>query len=1060
MKKGYMIKKCLDYLGVTLLLTLLYFLWMLYHGPLSVPFLKPYIIEALNSEQNEYTMTIGEVNLELVRSIQPVKIIAKNVTLRKNDDNLSIKTPKLFLSFSVRALLNGIIAPSSIKVKNPTVSIFTTYGLEKDKENEINRKKAEFYFEWFEDFLERFNSPEKIYPESYINDITINNANIEFHEVDLGHKWLFSNANLNFNRNFTNLELSAGGVVDLDERMATLNASINYNTLKQKMIMDLGFADIVVSDFIQEIAGGISNVDIPIEGSVKAYINFDEVLKNMSNLSHGIDKSIEKIEFQLKGENGKIGFAHDEHFDYPIDSFAFDGTIDSSLDSIELKKAELISGKQKVELDFAISGYQKYFFEKSLENLKISLNTKIDKFLMDDLARFWPRYYAEPAWEWCKDGLYGGEYKNAEFEFAWAYNKNQKALTLTKLKGKADIEDGTVDYLEGMPEVTSVYGQALFDIGTIDISLDKGISGSIMLDKGRVRLYDLEKQHNFIDIQIQGNTDIKSALDYINNPPLEFAKDIGISTEKIKGNIDINLGLNFELYQDLKPEEIKVDVNAILSDVVLEKVFNNKDLKSQRATLTVDGKGFKISGEASYDDIPLKFDFNQSFHPQKYQSRGRFEVKLDENVKQKLELSNSLLSEPYIKGYADVLADLTIINDKKTEIEVSANLDNMAIDYGFVGFLKPLKKSGTAKAKLIFENNKLTNIPHFNLSHSTFSLDGNVKLNKSGKISLIDIEKIKGPKTSAAAQIEFTYQPKYKIKINVSGTDYDLTELFTKREKDQKEKAKLSSQDTDDDLTSVPDTEIFIVVNSLWTNEKTPIKNFAGSAVLKNGVGIEETHLVGNYGSDKSIKINLDYAPRPDGQYFLNIDSNNAGSTLRVLRLYENMSGGILKIEAKRGLDKNFIGHAKIRDFKIQNTPLLAKFLSVASLSGILDLLKGDGLVFSHFDAPFSYKNKTLKINDAKMFGNVIGFTATGSVNRLTQNIDIKGIASPAYSLNSMVGKIPFLGKVLAGKDGTIFAFDYTISETIDSPKININPLSILSPNSVKDLFSEAMSND
>lgn len=1059
MKRGYLVKKIFDYLGVSLLLALLYLLWMLYHGPLSVPFLKPYIMEALNSEQTEYTMTIGAVNVELVRSIQPVKIIAKDVTLRKNDGNLSVKTPKLFLSFSVRALLKGMIAPSSINIKNPTVSIFTTYGLEKEKENEINRKKVEFYFEWFQEFLERFNSPEKIYPESYINDIKITSANIEFHEVDLGRKWLFSNANLNFNRNFTNLKLSAGGVVDLDDRMATINASVDYNPIKQKMILDLNFDDLIVSDFIQEIGGGISSVDIPIQGSVKAYIRFAEVLKNIKDLSQSLDSAIEKIEFNLKGSSGKISFAHDDHFDYPIDSFSFDGIINGGLDAVELKKAELITGNQKIALEFELSGYQKYFLEKSFENLKIKLNTKVDKFLMDDLARFWPRYYAEPAWEWCRDNLYGGEYKNAEFEFAWSYNTKKKTMELSKLKGKADLEDGTVAYLQGMPEVTNVYGQALFDIGVIDISLDKGLSGGIMLDSGRVRLYDLAKEHNYIDIQIKGDTNIKHALDYINNPPLEFAKDLGINTNKIDGNVDINLKLNFELYQDLKAEEIGVDVDALLSDITLENIMDGKDLTSNQARLKVDSKGFKVSGDASYDQIPLKFEFNQSFKNQKHQSKGRFELKVDDHIKQKLGLKNALLSEPYMKGFADVVADLTV-TDKRTNIELNADLSNMSIDYSFLGFNKPLGDKGSAKANLVFENNKLTGIPHFNLSKTDFSLDGKVSLNKAGKISLIDIEKIKGPKTSAAAQIEFAYQPKYKIKINVSGNDYDLTELFTKREKDQKEKAKISPENTDDDLTSTPDTEIFIVVNSLWTNEKTPIKNFAGSAVLKNGIGIHEAHLVGNYGSDKSIKINLDYAPRLNGEYFLNIDSNNAGSTLRVLRLYENMSGGILKIEAKRGTDKNFIGHAKIRDFKIQNTPLLAKLLSVASLSGILDLLKGDGLVFSHFDAPFSYKNKTLKINEAKMFGNVIGFTGTGSVNRLTQNIDIKGIASPAYSLNSMVGKIPLIGKVLAGKDGTIFAFNYTISETIDSPKININPLSILSPNSIKDLFSEDNQNE
>ena len=135
-EKVYYMRKTVDYLGVGLLLFLLYALWILYKGPLSVDFLKPYIIQALNSQSSEYSMNIGKVNLELVRSIQPVKIIAKDINFRKNDDKFSIKAPSLSLSFSIRALLKGIIAPSSVTVDNPSVAIFTTYGLEREKTNE------------------------------------------------------------------------------------------------------------------------------------------------------------------------------------------------------------------------------------------------------------------------------------------------------------------------------------------------------------------------------------------------------------------------------------------------------------------------------------------------------------------------------------------------------------------------------------------------------------------------------------------------------------------------------------------------------------------------------------------------------------------------------------------------------------------------------------------------------------------------------------------------------------------------------------------------------------
>ena len=67
---------------------------------------------------------------------------------------------------------------------------------------------------------------------------------------------------------------------------------------------------------------------------------------------------------------------------------------------------------------------------------------------------------------------------------------------------------------------------------------------------------------------------------------------------------------------------------------------------------------------------------------------------------------------------------------------------------------------------------------------------------------------------------------------------------------------------------------------------------------------------------------------------------------------------------------------------------------------------------------------------------------------------------APAYGLNTFLGKIPLVGTLLSGKDGTIFAVNYQIAGNIDEQSIDINPLSALSPNSVKDLWKEYFEND
>ena len=53
-----------------------------------------------------------------------------------------------------------------------------------------------------------------------------------------------------------------------------------------------------------------------------------------------------------------------------------------------------------------------------------------------------------------------------------------------------------------------------------------------------------------------------------------------------------------------------------------------------------------------------------------------------------------------------------------------------------------------------------------------------------------------------------------------------------------------------------------------------------------------------------------------------------------------------------------------------------------------------------------------------------------------------------------ILGRIPVVGNLLAGKDGTVFAADYYISGDSSDASIQINPLSALSPNSLKETIS------
>ena len=1064
----YLTQKIIDYIGVVFLGLLLLFIWQLYRGPIELPFLKPYMVRALNHDDAEYQVTVDSVNIELVRSIQPIKIIANNVVYRKNDGSFIINAPKTSVSFSIKALLRGVIAPSSMEALNPTVYIFNTYGVDKENINDVNKKKIAYYFDSFEDFIERFNSDDNFYPESYINKISVKNAEVELHEVDLGRKWIFSDLNYLLERNLTNISMDVSALMKLNNQVASVGVEAEYRMLNNKLAVEFYFSDLVPNALAETFldkntADGFYKINLPVSGRVATVIDFNEVIKYKDDIMKSVDTAFEKIDFQFEGGRGNIMFNEDAAYNYNIAAFLLEGAISGGLNELKISNADFDLGSQKAKIDLKVSGVKSFLLENSLKDLKVNLSAAVKEMNFDDLYNYWPRYLSDDAWSWCKDSIRGGQIKNVRFDFRFAYDDKSKNFGLADLSGNGDISDTNLNYLKEMPDITNLYGRAHFSKTNIKIDVDKGVSEGVILTGGYVNLYDLDKYNNYADIDLKLSSSVTDALRLIDNPPLGYTSEMGLKPDALQGQAETELGLKFEIKNDLTPEEVEVKVKSDLTEVRVPDAFKNKTVTADELKLEVDNQGLALSGDAKLENIPLKLSWNERFADKNYRSRNKLSAKFNNALKKELDFDSSLLNPPYVDGYALVDAEITVYNDRKTVVNLNAQIDKMAVDFAFLGFKKPVNERGNLLATLNIYDNKLVSLPKFSLFKDDFKIEGKIDLTADGNIKTVDITNISGPRTAAKARIDIAHAPKKKVKINISGTSYDLTPFFDRDENKIKvDRATLikTPEDEDDELEDVTDTDIFIAVNNLWTNPHVPVTNFAGSAKLLNGIGVNEIHMVGNYNNNKKSVLKFDYVPRPNKEFLLSVDSNDAGATLKVLRVYNNMKGGNIQVEARRNAQKEFIGHAKIRDFSIYNTPVIAKLLTVASFSGMVDLLMGEGLTFSHFDAPFEYRNRQLSLKEAKAFGDVVGITAQGTYDRRFDEVNFHGVIAPAYSLNTMLGKIPLVGNLLVGKDGTVFAANYSATGSVEDAEIDINPLSALSPSSLKDKFNALFGGD
>ena len=154
------------------------------------------------------------------------------------------------------------------------------------------------------------------------------------------------------------------------------------------------------------------------------------------------------------------------------------------------------------------------------------------------------------------------------------------------------------------------------------------------------------------------------------------------------------------------------------------------------------------------------------------------------------------------------------------------------------------------------------------------------------------------------------------------------------------------------------------------------------------------------------------------------------------------------------GATEVFAGQLDMQNLLLTDGPVGAQILALTSLSGIAEVLGGEGLTFRRVEVPFILSDTEIRINEGKARGADIGILASGRIDRLTNTLELSGEIAPAYTLNSLLANIPLIGTVLSGGADGIFAATFNVSGPIDDPDVAVNPLSVLTPGIVRRLLT------
>jgi hypothetical protein len=191
--------------------------------------------------------------------------------------------------------------------------------------------------------------------------------------------------------------------------------------------------------------------------------------------------------------------------------------------------------------------------------------------------------------------------------------------------------------------------------------------------------------------------------------------------------------------------------------------------------------------------------------------------------------------------------------------------------------------------------------------------------------------------------------------------------------------------------------------------------------------------------------------------------SGDAGLLARGLFDFDRLRGGELSatinLPGQAGDAPNpgavdFTGVLTVKNFQVLNQPLLGRMFAAGSLTGMGDLMGGDGISLEEVYFPFTSKNNVLGVNGAQVTGRAICASADGYIDRPHGTLALKGSLVPACGVNSLLSNIPLLGDLLASKKGEgVLSATYSATGNMEQPNISTNPFSLLAPGIFRRMF-------
>ncbi len=1027
----------------SLLIIISAFFWHLHREPINIDPYIPYLVQTAKSSDLVSDISIQSAQIRWGSIRHPIDFFVENFKVFDDKKRLLLEVPQISFSFSFQALFRGIIAPRTIALYKPYLH------LQIDKTGNIKDAKEEKSAFSFDSLLRILKS------EQHLIEFSLIDAEIKITDSFHNAVWHLPKSNLTYARRFKKRQLKgAVGLQMKNNRLLTvyLNGSWREKGKKVRLSINVDDLDLTNSQTAQKYPY-LKNFTTPV--SLNINMRLDPAPLMAAKSLHVWRKAIEKIDFQVSGGEGIINLPDPVIARYNFSNFDFNGSWYAGANNFDISTFHLnLQNGGKAWGSFSVSGIDEALNEKTWGKIQAELNAQATGIPVNMLPDYWPASVGPDVHAWIKQNLKGGLITDGTFKLHFTGLTQENGIDADQVDGNLNIVDTQVRYIDEMPLVDNVDGNVRLTRDKITITVNRGNTESIqVVPGGTLIFYDLTKQKSFAALDFNLNGSVRDILNVLNSPLLELSKMTGIDANKTSGTAQGNLKLNFPIgdaFTNADQLDIKATAsvnNADVDDIALGYGIQKADLQ-----VDLDNKDLLIKGTGLFFGEKAQYSVSQSFDTtKKTASDITFNVNLTEQLRSALNttLQNDFITSSAIQGVMPLNLHLTINNDGSEVLKLNTDLKKANINFPQISWIKPVNVNASAFLELKMKQWAPVSIPVIKISDANNTdIRGKIFFTNKSKISQIFVNSIKTKRTNAKLRVRFL--PKQRVSIELNGSQWDLSDLL--KQQNTTTSPSVQKNKTNEDNLNL---NIQASIDKLWLNEKGFSENNAFSASYRSGW--QKMEAIGYVGKQK-VPLRFSLTPSKEkNKYNISLTSQDAGYTLKALDYISNVKGGNLFLQGIYTPETGTKGIMRMTDFYLEEQQTFTRLLMLTSLTGIIDILKGEGLFFDKAEIPYTLDSEALSVEDALISGASLGITLNGKYFRQTGYLNLYGSLIPFYTLNSFLGKIPLIGTLFSGeKGGGLIAPTYTIKGNLPSPDISVNAFSALAPGAIRSLFGQS----